>query len=218
MPGLWHKGATLVTGARDEGSEQSWERACLARARNGDGAAFAELYRAFAPKLYTHVLLPKLGSAEAAEDALSETFRTLFEHITTLAQDGPHADRGVWPWLCRVATNKAYDMHRKRARTRRALCSFESLLAPLLPAIDTHGALELDDRRAELQTLVARVLGTLSPRYRQALELRFLQDRPREQCAELLAVKLGTFDVLVLRALRAFRRQWELELAGRETA
>ena len=191
----------------------------MQRARAGEAAAFAELYRAFAPRLYTHVLLPKLGSAVAAEDALSETFRALLEHVAQLADD----ERSVWPWLCRVATNKAYDMHRKKARTRRALCNFESLLAPLLPAAeqaDVHGALELDDRRAELQTAVGRVLATLNPRYRQAIELRFLQDRPREQCAQLLEVKLGTFDVLVLRALRAFRRQWQAELAlsGQETA
>ena len=188
-----------------KGSELAWERACMARARAGDGAAFAELYRAYAPRLYTHVLMPKLGSAAAAEDALSDSFRALLEHIAELADD----ERSVWPWLCRVATNKAYDMHRNKARTRRALCSFESLLGPLMPAPDAAAALELDDSRAELQNAVARVLSSITPRYRQALELRFLQDRSREQCAELLEVKLGTFDVLVLRALRAFRKQWQ---------
>ena len=53
------------------------------------------------------------------------------------------------------------------------------------------------------------VLAAISPRYRRAIELRFLEDRPREQCAALLEVKLGTFDVLLLRALRAFRQAWE---------
>jgi RNA polymerase sigma-70 factor (ECF subfamily) len=209
---LWQKDSALVTVARDEGSELAWERACMLRARSGDMAAFAELYRRFAPRLYSQVLLPKLGSAEAAEDALSESFRALLEHLALLASD----ERSVWPWLCRVATNKAHDMHRSKARTRRALCNFESLLGPLLPAPDAAAALELDDSRAELQTAVAGVLSRLTPRYRQALELRFLQDRPREQCARLLAVKLGTFDVLVLRALRAFRKQWQAQLAPAE--
>jgi RNA polymerase sigma-70 factor (ECF subfamily) len=201
-----------MTELRDEGGELAWERACVVRAAAGDRAAFAELYRKLAPRLYSHVLLPKLGSPEAAEDALSESFRALLEHLPQLAGD----ERSVWPWLCRVATNKAYDMHRNKARTRRALCSFESLLGPLLPAPDAAAELELDEHRAELQTCVERVLSALTPRYRQALVLRFLQDRPREQCAQLLEVKLGTFDVLVLRALRAFRKQWQTQLASAE--
>lgn len=201
-----------MTAARDEGSELEWERARVLRARAGDCAAFGELYRRFAPRLYTHVLLPRLGSAEAAEDALSDTFRALLEHIGELEV----GERSVWPWLCRVAANKANDMHRSKARSRRALCSFESLLGPLLPPAEAASAVELADARIELQRNVARVLAMLSPRYRQALELRFLQDHSREQCAQALLVKLGTFDVLLLRALRAFRKQWQAQLAPAE--
>jgi DNA-directed RNA polymerase specialized sigma24 family protein len=57
------------------------------------------------------------------------------------------------------------------------------------------------------------VLASVNPRYRRAIELRFLDDRSREDCARLMEVKLGTFDVLLLRALRAFRQQWH-ELIG----
>jgi RNA polymerase sigma-70 factor (ECF subfamily) len=187
----------------------AWERACIARARSGDKAAFAELYRALAPRLYAQVLLPKLGHAAAAEDALSETFRALLEHIATLVV----ADRSVWPWLCRVAANKAHDMHRSKARSRRALASFESMLAPEPPAPDAGAALEARTGRAEAEQAVTSVLAELNPRYRRALELRFLEDRPRDQCAALMEIKLGTFDVLLLRALRAFRRQWQAQLA-----
>ena len=52
-------------------------------------------------------------------------------------------------------------------------------------------------------------LGAINPRYSRALTLRFLEDRPRADCAALLDVKLGTFDVLLLRAVRAFRAQWQ---------
>ena len=49
----------------------------------------------------------------------------------------------------------------------------------------------------------------INPRYKRALTLRFLEDRPRVECAELLEVKVATFDVLLLRALRAFRERWQ---------
>lgn len=55
---------------------------------------------------------------------------------------------------------------------------------------------------------IARVLESINPRYRRAIELRFLEEQPREACATALGVTLGTFDVVLLRALRAFRAQW----------
>jgi len=48
----------------------------------------------------------------------------------------------------------------------------------------------------------------LNERYRFAIELRFVEELSREECAARLGVKLGTFDVLLLRALRAFRKEW----------
>lgn len=48
-------------------------------------------------------------------------------------------------------------------------------------------------------------LQNLNPRYRTALTLRFLQEKSRADCALLLGVKTATFDVLLLRAVRAFK-------------
>jgi RNA polymerase sigma factor (sigma-70 family) len=206
---LWHNERALNAGHEPT---LAWERACIVRARAGDSAAFAELYRAFAPRLYARVLLPRLGHVAAAEDALSETFRALIEHIAELDA----GERSLWSWLCRVAANKAHDMHRSKARSRRALTSFESMLAPVPLEPDATAELELRGRHAAAEQVVKRVLSALNPRYRRALELRFLEERPRDQCAALMQVKLGTFDVLLLRALRAFRRQWRAQLAPAE--
>jgi RNA polymerase sigma-70 factor (ECF subfamily) len=53
----------------------------------------------------------------------------------------------------------------------------------------------------------------LHPRYARALTLRFLEDRTRDECATLLEVKVATFDVVLLRALRAFRERWQARVA-----
>jgi RNA polymerase sigma-70 factor (ECF subfamily) len=173
--------------------------------RRGQQTAFGELYRVFAPKLYREVLMPKLGHAQLAQDALSDTFASFLEHHAELDA----REQSLMSWLARVASNKATDMHRKRARLLRSLASFESLLAPLSASPTTDGTFE-DRELRELSALqVTRTLHVLNPRYRRALELRFFEEQPRERCAELLEVKLGTFDVLLLRALRAFRREWE---------
>jgi RNA polymerase sigma-70 factor (ECF subfamily) len=105
-------------------------------------------------------------------------------------------------------------MHRIKARTRRSLASFESLLAPLREQTDPAVRAEADDLRQRARHAVGDVLSLLNPRYRRAIELRFFEEQPRERCAELMQVKLGTFDVLLLRALRSFRKQWELSLGA----
>jgi RNA polymerase sigma factor (sigma-70 family) len=180
------------------------ERRWLRELRRGDRAAFSHLYRAFAQPLYTRVLLPRLGDAAAAQDALAETFRIMLEKLNH------YEDRGgsIGSWLATIATTQARDLARERERAGRALRNFETqwapLLEPLMPSAD-GGAGDL----LKLQSSVTEALRAINPRYSRALTLRFLEDRPRADCAALLDVKLGTFDVLLLRAVRAFRAQWQ---------
>jgi DNA-directed RNA polymerase specialized sigma24 family protein len=43
-----------------------------------------------------------------------------------------------------------------------------------------------------------------------------MDDKSREECAAAMNVKLGTFDVLLLRALRAFRKEWDAVIGTRD--
>jgi RNA polymerase sigma factor (sigma-70 family) len=180
------------------------ERRWLRELRRGDRAAFSHLYRAFAQPLYTRVLLPRLGDAAAAQDALAETFRIMLEKLNH------YEDRGgsIWSWLATIATNQARDLARERERAGRALRNFETQWAPLLEPLMPNADGDTGDL-LKLQSSVTEALRAINPRYSRALTLRFLEDRPRADCAALLDVKLGTFDVLLLRAVRAFRAQWQ---------
>jgi len=183
------------------------ERRCLREIRRGDRAAFARLYGAFAQPLYARVLLPRLADRQAAEDVLGETFRLMIEKLDQ------YEDRGgsIWSWLATIAANKARDAERERVRRSKALRGFAMLSAPLLdgqapgPADDAQAGSD----GARLAAAVARVMDEINPRYRRALTLRFMEDRPRGECAALLDVKVATFDVLLLRSLRAFRERWQ---------
>jgi RNA polymerase sigma-70 factor (ECF subfamily) len=191
-----------------------WEAPRLARARGGDRAAFSEIYRAYSARLFSRVLMPKLGDRAAAEDALSETFRTAFERLDDFEERGV----SLYFWLARIAANKALDLHRARGATGRAISNFQVLLAPLVEAPpDPDALLELRTDHAELAGAVGAVLTRLNPRYRRAIELRIIDELPREDCAAALEVKVGTFDVLVLRALRAFKKEWTRSVPEAET-
>ncbi len=181
-----------------------WEKRRIRRAGGGDREAFADLYREFAGPIYARILLPRLGDAAAAEDALAETFRAALQNL------GQYQSRGssIFHWLARIAKNKAMDLHRQEARSQRKLCDFHRLLSPLAPAEsepEFESRKEQDRLRARIQT----VLKQIRPRYAQVIELRFLAEKTRADCADIMAVKLGTLDVLLLRALRAFRVQWQ---------
>ena len=133
---------------------------------------------------------------------LAETFARVVERL------GGYQDRGgtIWSWIVAIAANLAQDHHREQARAGRRLAGFEALLVPLLgdAGAPNDEAPDTDKLRAR----VATVLAGLNSRYRRALELRFFEDCERVDCAAQMDVKLGTFDVLLLRALRAFRTAW----------
>src|SRR4029077_16593302 len=82
-------------------------------------------------------------------------------------------------------------------------------LAPLGEGPPDPGELfELRSDAVRVQKAVTSVLERLNARYRRAIELRFVEELPREECALALEVKIGTFDVLLLRALKEFRKEW----------
>ena len=183
-----------------------WERIRIRKAKAGDVEAYAEIYKRFAALVFAQVLLPKLGNRAAAQDALSETFRIGFERLSQFTP----SKVSIYFWFARIASNKATDMHRASTRSRRALASFEGLFEPIRAHVGLPDeALDRKEELLELKRRIGIVFEALNPRYRQALELRFLQGLSRQECADALEVKLGTFDVLLLRALKSFRKSWE---------
>jgi RNA polymerase sigma factor (sigma-70 family) len=194
--------------------DQAWlsqESQLIERVRRGDRPAFEELYRAFAGPLTNRVLLPRLGDRDLAADALAETFRSFIERIDSYHEQG----KSMWSWLATIAANQANDLFRAQARGGRALANYQALLSPLWEQSGPPRPDQAHDERC-LQEAVDAVLQTIHPRYRRAIELRFLEDRSRPERAEALAVALGTFDVLLLRALRAFRTGWQEKFASHE--
>lgn len=190
----------------DERGRLRGEHRLVRRAQRGDRRVWRALYDAYARRLYGQILMPRLGDAAAAEDALAETFVTAMQKIDTY-RPGP---AGVFPWLARIAHNKAIDQHRRRASLTRRHDAMQSMLEPLmvpLPGADELMALAVDAQ--ELEGRVGTTLDGINPRYARALRLRFFEGRSRAEAADEMAVKQGTFDVLVHRALKAFRRAWE---------
>lgn len=186
--------------------ELAIQRRLVARARDdGDRAAFERLYRAFAGDLLVRVIRPRVVSDSDAEDVLVETFATALNRLETFSWQG----KSFFHWLARIAANAAVDLGRQRQRQRRleealAVAGPQGVVAEPLPG-DALLASATSVERAER---IEIVMSGLNPRYVRALTLRTLEGARRQECADVMGVKLGTFDVVFLRAVRAFRKSW----------
>jgi RNA polymerase sigma-70 factor (ECF subfamily) len=179
------------------------DRLLVERAQAGDRAAIGQLLTQYGPSLYRTVLLPRLGSEAAAKDALGETYAKVVERIGQFRWQ----DVGFYPWLRTVGLRVALD--HLRARKRLVLWEAEDVAREV--DLGESGP-QADDRLQEqrdgelTRAKVAAALGRINPRYAQAIRLRVLEERPREEVAETLGVTPATFDVLLHRAIAALKK------------
>ncbi len=173
------------------------ERAVIARLQQGDRTAFATLYGWYGELLYRQAILPRLPIPELAEDCLRETFRTALEKIGTFRLE----NRSIFFWLRRIAVNKAIDIHRRHKRDERLAEAVQQEPVTSAPARPDRG-LEVEDVRRQVEASLAN----MNARYAKALRLRLIEERSREECAEIMGVTVGNFDVILHRAAKAFRQ------------
>jgi RNA polymerase sigma-70 factor (ECF subfamily) len=178
------------------------ERELCARAKHGDRDALGEILRRHGPRLYRSVLLPRLGRHAAAEEALGITYGRVVERFTQFEWQ----DVGVYPWLRVIAMRVAIDLLRREQRERlfepeeleKTLEAARYEMACSAEALEQH---DLEFARQRVLTLLAK----LKPRYGEAIRLRILEGHGREHCAAAFAVSVGTFDVLLHRAMTALK-------------
>lgn len=190
-----------------DSTELAEEQALCERAQSGDRAALGQLLRSHGPRLFRAVLLPRLGSRAAAEEALSVTYLKVVERFDQFTWQSV----GVYPWLRVVALRVALDQLRARKR--------ETVFQPedLEREIDQGQREARDAVESEAHDLafakqrVVELVGRLHPRYARALTLRILQERSREECAATLEVSTATFDVVLHRAVAALKKELSRE-------
>jgi len=181
------------------------EQRQVEEAQAGNLDAMRPILERYAQPLYGTVILPRLGDAASAEDVLRDTLATAVEKIRRFTWQG----KSIYPWLRQIAINKVYDVHRQAKRSRRLADAMVHEIA-VESDPDTHADAQLiaDQERAAHRERIDEAMGLIADRYRTAIELRLIQELPREDCAKRLGITIGTFDVLLFRAVRAFRKHF----------
>src|SRR3954463_4203258 len=136
--------------------------AVLAAAARGDGAAFAELWRATHPRLLRDL---RVSAGNLAEDAASETWLKAMRALPSFVGDEP-AFRG---WLTVIARNVVHDLGRYASRRP------ETLVADPEPARHGTSPDAADEALERLGTERAlRLLATLPPAQAEMVALRVI--------------------------------------------
>ncbi|MEZ4257208.1 MAG: sigma-70 family RNA polymerase sigma factor [Polyangiales bacterium] len=172
----------------------------------GERNAFRPIYDAYADRLFRGVLWRYLGDPTLAEDALADTFRTAFERLHTFEFRG----ESIYAWLVVIARNRAMDVLRGRSRRAELLRTVAGMLASDESSVGSA----VSEDSARVLAEVHETLGTVHERYALAIRLRLFEERSRAECAQALGTSVATFDVVFLRAVRAFRRAWDERRAG----
>ncbi|MDQ3369711.1 MAG: RNA polymerase sigma factor [Myxococcota bacterium] len=181
------------------------ERRLIEEAQQGNLDAMRPILERYAQPLYGTVILPRLGNTVSAEDVLRDTLATAVEKIQRFTWQG----KSIYPWLRQIAINKVFDVHRQSKRSRKLA---DAMVHELASESDptTHADVQLiaDQERRAHKDRIDETMRLLADRYRTAIELRLVQELSREECAKRLEVTIGTFDVLLFRAVRAFRKHF----------
>lgn len=168
-------------------------RSAAARGLAGQLAfeALVDRHQLWLVRLLSHLLGNRSDAEDVAQDAFVRAFLAIEE-----CGDGARF-RG---WLRVIASRLAFN-HRRDARTRARYEEGSVVLTPGSTAPPT-GAVEGRD-------LLVQVLGELSYPYREIMVLRFVEEMPLKEIAELLEIGESAAKMRLQRARGEFQRAYE---------
>ncbi|MCX6069645.1 MAG: RNA polymerase sigma factor [Chloroflexi bacterium] len=170
----------------------------IARARQGDREAFADLYQRYLPMIYAYVRA-RVYDNHDAEDLTEQVFLRAFQTLSR------YRGRG-WPYsafLYRVARNLLVD-HIRRFRPE---LPAEAAEVQPDPALSADEALIQREEHRRLQ----QALDRLPADYQEVIRLRLLLSLPTATAAVWLGRSEGAVRVLLYRAVQALRRELGVE-------
>lgn len=164
----------------------------IARARQGDQAAFTQLLDRYWPEVY-NFMLKRSGNETDAEDITIETFSKAFEKLD---QYNPQFQFNTW--LIAIAKNVHVDMIRKRNATHALDLTDEDRQARNIA--DSAPSAEDELIRQQHLAYLLQCIKQLKPHYQEVIQLRYFQELSYPEIADELREPLTNIKVKLLRA------------------
>lgn len=169
------------------------ECAVIARAKQGDAAAFETLVTANERMVYG-VALRLLGNEQDAQDAAQEVFLKAYLSLSDFRGDSRFST-----WLCRITSNICIDMRRKKELPTVSLSTGEED-GTELQLSDGRFLPEDELEKKELYRAVQRGLESLPSEYRHVLVLREIAGQSYDEIGRILSLESGTVKSRIFRA------------------
>lgn len=163
----------------------------IQRAQKGNKDAFGEIYKIYFKKIYRYCRI-NLGSEETAKDVVQETFLKAWRALPTFSFDNGGS---IQAFLFRIARNLIIDLSRKRK---------ELPLDTALEIVAKDDMEEKLDRKNDIK-LVQQALSKLAPEDKQIMILRFFEEMPTAQIAQIVGISEGNLRVRLYRALKKLK-------------
>jgi len=180
------------------------EATLVARAREGNTAAFAELVRRYEGKIFRlaqHVT----QNREDAEDVLQETFMKAYEHL-----DQFQGNSKFYTWIVRIAVNQAL-MKLRRKKTGKTVSLDETIDTGEDTVVREIAAWEENPEqrfsREELGEILDSAIESLEPPYRSVFVLRDIEELSTEETADALSLSIPAVKSRLLRARLQLREK-----------
>lgn len=174
--------------------EKSW----IARAREGDTAAFEAIYDRYERRLYAFTYR-LMGNSEDAYDLTQDTFVKAY---TALPRTDPELNLSAW--LHRIAANACMDVLRRRKLIRWLPWETFDTNPALEPASDEDPVGEYT--QLETSAEVQAILDRLAPKHRMALILKEYQGMSCDEIGGVMSMTRSAVKSLLFRAREEFRQ------------
>ncbi len=171
----------------------------IVRRTLSDKEAFALLIERYEAKLLRYLERLGVGVREDREDILQNAFIKAYKNL-----NGFDLTLSFSSWMYRIAHNEAMSFFRSKHARPQVILSEEGELLITELQDDDSDASALAELRLSREEL-AKAFATISPQYRDALILRFFENRSYTEMSDILEVPVGTVSTLIYRAKRALR-------------
>lgn len=164
-----------------------------------DKEAFALLIERYEAKLSRYLTRLGVGLSEDREDILQNAFIKAYKNLNSFDPALAFSS-----WMYRIAHNETMSFFRSKHARPQVILSDESEALITELQDDTADSSLVAESRLSREELT-KALETLPQSYRDALTLRFFEDRSYSEMSDILQVPIGTVSTLIYRAKRALR-------------
>jgi len=162
--------------------------------KNGDMQILRLVYELFYKPVFQAAFFIT-NDTSLAEDAVHEVFLKLPSRIDQLEDPSK-----LEAWLCRMASNTARDIIRRRSRS--------TLFAQARNVYSDHQTVTPETvlLANEDKLTVKQFIERLQPEYKIAIYLKYYRDMPIEEISKILGIPLGTVKSRLIRARAELRK------------